>query len=233
MDVDECEAGNHLCDPLALCTNTEGSYECTCLGGSFDIYGDGTECAHPGSCYEAAQAATVPIPSGDYTIETSAGLVDVYCDMSSDGGVGYTMTRIDDATNLLGDQSLYEQACADLGMEVIVPRTRAHALAIADWNGEFPNLINVFPDTNYAVGLQNWSGRCQGEPCSFWISNDNNANCAGYEPSSDNTTDYRIYRGGSLCDYGQWNDAYNAVEPPGMGTLLAQRHTRYHCGKLS
>ena len=40
-DINECEAGKHNCHANADCTNTKGSFECTCnLGYS----GDGVNC---------------------------------------------------------------------------------------------------------------------------------------------------------------------------------------------
>lgn len=40
-DIDECSADSTPCDESADCTNSEGSYSCTCKQG-FD--GDGTVC---------------------------------------------------------------------------------------------------------------------------------------------------------------------------------------------
>ena len=40
-DIDECSADSSPCDENADCTNTDGSYSCTCKQG-FD--GDGTTC---------------------------------------------------------------------------------------------------------------------------------------------------------------------------------------------
>ena len=34
-DVDECMIGNHKCDKYAKCTNTVGSYICTCNSGNY------------------------------------------------------------------------------------------------------------------------------------------------------------------------------------------------------
>ncbi|XP_077146336.1 uncharacterized protein LOC143808019 isoform X2 [Ranitomeya variabilis] len=40
-DVDECTTGRHWCSPNAFCTNTPGSYNCTCNSG---YIGDGVTC---------------------------------------------------------------------------------------------------------------------------------------------------------------------------------------------
>ena len=40
-DIDECEVGTDTCDNHATCTNTDGSFTCTCNTGFF---GDGYQC---------------------------------------------------------------------------------------------------------------------------------------------------------------------------------------------
>ena len=47
VDIDEC-SGSHVCDPHAFCTNTEGSYTCTCNSG---YAGDGKECTGRNNTY--------------------------------------------------------------------------------------------------------------------------------------------------------------------------------------
>ena len=42
LDVDECSSGRHNCSTKAVCTNTEGSYNCTCKEG---YTGDGRNCS--------------------------------------------------------------------------------------------------------------------------------------------------------------------------------------------
>lgn len=41
LDVDECGSNTHNCHPDANCSNTVGSFECTCLSG---FEGNGTSC---------------------------------------------------------------------------------------------------------------------------------------------------------------------------------------------
>ena len=41
LDIDECTVGTANCDSNATCTDTEGSFTCTCNAG---YTGDGTSC---------------------------------------------------------------------------------------------------------------------------------------------------------------------------------------------
>ena len=81
-------------------------------------------------------------------------------------------------------------------MEVIVPRTKAHATAIYSWNGNVvPNLYNVFPKYNGAQNIFNWTGRCKGQPCTFWMTDNGNGDvaCGGFEPNGDNNVIGSMY----------------------------------------
>ena len=42
VDIDECSKGSHVCHVNAGCTNTNGSYNCTCKDG---FIGDGRSCS--------------------------------------------------------------------------------------------------------------------------------------------------------------------------------------------
>jgi RHS repeat-associated protein len=135
-----------------------------------------------------------------------------HCDMTTDGG-GYTLVRVNDVA-LDADQNAYTKKCAALGMEVVVPQTKAHAQALYTWNGNQPaNLVNVFPKTAGANSLRNWWGVCNGAPCPFWITdNGSGYTCSSSEPAGDNYTRYRLYRTGTGCGIeGTWNDATSNV----------------------
>jgi len=214
-DVDECELELDDCVEPLVCSNSAGGFECACRVG-FSLF-EG-EC-FPNSC--ALQKLTfADSNSGLYYIDPDGpGLnqpLEVSCDMKTDDGVGYTYYRIDAPQTLLVAQTDYREACAAVGMEVIVPRTPAHYQAITAWNGgEMPNLVNVFPMVDYTAGLDNWIGRCQGRDCSFYLSDSNNVDCiGGPEPSgNENTTNEALYRyPGTGCEpIGRWNDGRDAV----------------------
>ena len=42
LDIDECKTGDHTCDVNANCTDTDGSFNCTCKEG---YMGDGENCS--------------------------------------------------------------------------------------------------------------------------------------------------------------------------------------------
>ena len=78
-----------------------------------------------------------------------------------------------------------------------------------------PSVVSVYPQYNGAVGLENWEGRCQGQPCSFYLSTSRNAGCLGFEPNGDNNVNNAIYLvDHTVCDYGHWNDANNTISAP-------------------
>merc|ERR1711881_168936 len=84
-DVDECTTGSHTCSSDATCTNTEGSFTCTCKTG---YTGDGftcsdiNECASSNACPPGATwvnsdgSFTCTCPSG-YQLTESDGCIDI------------------------------------------------------------------------------------------------------------------------------------------------------------
>lgn len=189
-DIDECNIGTAMCDPVATCTNLPGSFDCACPAGSV---GNGQSCQLSSSCAEIAQLFP-NAQSGNYFISTTQGPLEVYCDMDTDGGVGYTMVRFDDMS-LMGDQQDYHNYCASYGMEVITPRTEQHFDSIIQWNNnEPPNLVGVFPKSNNAVGKNDWTGICGGQFCSYFLTNRDTFRCKSVTGSL------------LLNDPGQWSD---------------------------
>ena len=179
-------------------------------------------CYYPKSC-NALKQASPATPTGNYMIDTDGGggiaPLQVHCEMAVPGDTcGYTMVRFNDA-NLAGNQDLYASKCSGVGMEVIVARTKAHATAIYGWNGNVvPNLYNVFPKFNGATTIFNWQAKCQGAPCSFWMTDTPNfdVGCTNFEPNGDNNTGNRIYKWNEGCGVqGGWNDANNTMNYTG------------------
>jgi YD repeat-containing protein len=198
-----CAAGTSDCDgdPTNGCETNDAYTLGACLG---DMSCAAIHRKHPSA------------PTGTYLIDTDGtgpkpGVM-AHCDMTTDGG-GYTLVRLNDVA-LDGDQNAYSKKCVTLGMEIVVPQTKAHAQALYTWNGNQPaNLVNVFPKTQGAGTLRNWWGICRGAPCPFWITdNASGYTCNSSQPDGDNSTPYRFYRTGTGCGIeGTWNDANNSV----------------------
>ncbi|MBN2724424.1 MAG: hypothetical protein JXR95_10170 [Deltaproteobacteria bacterium] len=211
---DNC--ADNACHGDAQCISNDTGYTCECNTG---YTGDGFSCI-PTSCRRIIMSHP-STPSGYYTINTgTGGEVDVWCDMESDGALGYTMLKLE-STLLTTNQDTYREICSAFGMEVIVPRTRAHALSIQDFNdGQIPNIVNVFPKSDGSVGLNNFQGMCNGSPCSFYLS-DTNWTYTGTEPSGNNQTAYSLYlwfENGT--SWGGWDDSNNYVSPSFQGYVI-------------
>jgi hypothetical protein len=180
VNIDECAEDTDGCDPLATCQDTVGGHTCTCPVGTLSV-GGGTSCQLLASCKQIKQQNPGAM-SGDYLIAGPQGQpLSVYCDMVSDGGVGYTMVRVHSAS-LGGRQSAYVSACQALGLEIVVPRTQAHLEAMIAWNGgQAPNIVNITPRQDNARGLNNWRGRCRGQDCTFFVSPRPTSRCTTVE----------------------------------------------------
>jgi hypothetical protein len=204
--VDTDADDDHCGDCNMSCTSMQ-----TCVAGmcSDTVY---TSCLDLLNDNSALGSGTYRIdPDGSGPVES----LEVYCDMVTDGG-GYSWIRMDNDA-LRNDQDAYAQVCADIGMEVVVMRTREHAQALRTYNGNRRmNLVNVFPQYDGAAGIDNWEGICQGTPCSFWMTNSDTVACNAYEPNGDNTVSYRLFRRGGGCGLkGDWNDQNNFVQITG------------------
>lgn len=214
-DVD-CGGGCQGCDAGGKCDTRADCHLGLCVE---------SVCARLESCH-AIQKAGLGDGDGEYPVDADGdgprAPVLAYCDMTLDGEVGYTMVRIDDAS-LADDQSAYRAACDEIGMEVIVPRTRGHALSILQFNGEPPNLVGVYPrdGASTTAGLRNWIGRCRGEPCRFYLNDHttNDSKCGeGEEPSGDSDPDGGLFLVGPPsdgCPIGSFNDRGLHVQEQG------------------
>jgi RHS repeat-associated protein len=201
-----------------------------CAAGFSDCDGDPTNGCEAvtkytgGSCSTPAGTSCLAIlnanpgaPTGSYLIDTDGAgprpPIEAYCDMTTDGG-GYTMVKISDPS-LQGSQDAYGAKCAQYGMEIVTPRTKAMATSLYNWLGSsLPTLYNVFPQYDGASPITQWWGICQGAPCTFWMTDNANGDvsCGGFEPNGDNDVDHRIYRTNAGCGVqGGWNDAHNNV----------------------
>lgn len=96
LDVDECQRKTHNCHVKASCSNTEGSFKCTCKRG---FVGDGENCTASKGLYshDPAQSCKdirdmdVSRNDGEYWIDPakSGKPLNVFCDMTTDGGAGF------------------------------------------------------------------------------------------------------------------------------------------------
>ncbi|XP_035669063.1 sushi, von Willebrand factor type A, EGF and pentraxin domain-containing protein 1-like [Branchiostoma floridae] len=106
-DINEC--ARNRCHSLATCTNTIGSFQCTCFSG---YAGDGFTCADinecasvPGPCHQFAVCTNLP---GSYTCNCTEGYI----------GNGFTCTALPcDRLDLQGWDIVFLLDSADLGNE--------------------------------------------------------------------------------------------------------------------
>ncbi len=198
-----------------------------CAAGTSDCDGDPTNGCETNDQYTLGACVGQPscadlhrnhpaAPSGSYLIDTDGAgpmrALMVRCDMTTDGG-GYTWLKVSEL-DLAADQNAYAKKCAEVGMEIVVPQTKAHAQAIYTWNGnQPPNLVNVFPKRPSAATLYNWNAVCRGAPCPFWLTdNASGLVCTSGEPNGNGLTNYRLYRTGAGCGIeGLWADSANTV----------------------
>ncbi|XP_027056156.1 uncharacterized protein LOC113683142 [Pocillopora damicornis] len=81
-DIDECTIGNHDCGTNAVCNNTKGSYNCTCIT---DYLGDGKKCIRKVStCKEVYDRNTSTVDKL-VTLHIDSKPISVFCHMKIDG----------------------------------------------------------------------------------------------------------------------------------------------------
>ncbi|XP_068716558.1 fibropellin-1-like isoform X4 [Montipora foliosa] len=83
QDIDECSGDKNNCDLNAICTNIEGSYNCTCKEG---FVGDGRSCTHTDECLKSPchNGATCVNKPGSYECECISGYHGKHCGIDID-----------------------------------------------------------------------------------------------------------------------------------------------------
>ncbi len=143
-----------------------------------------------------------PVSSGVYPIAVAGEELQIYCDFSADGGVGYSLYEVESA-DLQGDPLAYQAACDELGLDLVVPRTRAHLKAIQGFHGAVPAVVGVYPrGTAAGVRLHHWEGRCEGQGCDFYL-DDGDVGCL-QERQGEADLFRPLARVGEGCEFGQW-----------------------------
>ncbi len=179
------------------------------------------ECVVPESCHHIEQLG-LQGETGFHLIDPPQNQgepVVAYCDFEADRGAGYTMIRLE-SEDLGVDPNDYRAACDEIGMELIVPRTRVHAQAILDFNDNAPpNIVGVYPRQDGADGLHDWKGQCQGNPCSFYIDDSNSPGCgAEFAPTQQETTHIPLVRSEDGCFFGAWE--HGTTDVPIQGSVI-------------
>ena len=117
----------------------------------------GYEGGSPASCADIKRG-NPNAPSGDYTINPKGyGNTSVYCDMTTDGG-GYTYKPVNGRTTY---RSTDHNTCKELGMDIVVPRTKAHWSAMIgrygnSWFGVVPGISKPLNGGNYTSYAMKW-----------------------------------------------------------------------------
>nr|XP_058952918.1 uncharacterized protein LOC131780323 [Pocillopora verrucosa] len=91
-EIDECFSGTHSCNANAECTNTVGSYNCTCRPG---YYGNGSSCEAISSCKEIHDSNRF-IENKAYFLKVGNQSILAYCVLNETslgpcGGGGWTL----------------------------------------------------------------------------------------------------------------------------------------------
>lgn len=171
------------------------------------------------SCYDIKQDQT-DASSGFYEIDPDGETGSIepyssYCDMTSDGG-GYTMYSMT-ATEDKSSPEI-EQLCNAIGLEVFVPRSRAHlTVAFQQFGGASLYLLGIYPKT---TGARCDAVHFNSNECTAWApTNGGHWYVEDYidrtEPNGDNTPGYSMYYAYSASgDVTAYNDIPTSTSNP-------------------
>lgn len=160
---------------------------------------DGSSASSPGASCASILADYPGSTSGEYWVSAGGvGAVSVYCDMLTDGG-GYTYVKVDAGSAKFAYEA--EEICGSMGMQLLVPRTEAHATkayniamnaAIGPGaSADYMRILGIYPDN---VGANCASIGFNSNTCANWGPNDGGPWWVGTttsigEPNGDNGVD--------------------------------------------
>jgi Tyrosine-protein kinase ephrin type A/B receptor-like len=119
-DQQPCPAGT-----FSTSASAKNSSTCEqCASGTSSLAGS-TSCVTPGLSCRSVHALHPSSLSGWYKINTSSATnLSVYCDMTTDGGVAYTIFPCETCSSVSQIDSIQPNGCTDVGMQMVVPRTQ-------------------------------------------------------------------------------------------------------------
>ena len=224
-DNSDCEPQDEASYPGATETCDEVDNDCDgTVDPDDELIGEEEACAAT-SCLDVLTTRTGSPSDGSYWIDADGDGTgtEVYCDMSTDGG-GYTFLKVDYGSTAYAPDA--ETYCANLGMQLFIPRTEDHkdvAIDLANDSSIGPGadisymrILGIYPVSkgNKCKNVAFNSGSCTGWGASdggpYWVGTDTSIT----EPNGDNDTTASMYYTWSGYDISWYND----VVSPGYGS---------------